>query len=161
MYEALGFKDLSDSAMYKIEETWKEVLNTWESLRSDARDTLYELHNRGYLLGICTRRPDDPTELLQKWDILDLISTVQWSSVPGYSKPSPYTLIMAADELGVNPFRCAMVGNSAEADIGAAQRAGMIPILTTWADPEEAEKAPADTWIITEVSDLLELFEDP
>ena len=161
MYEALGFKGLSDEDLYKIEKTWKEYLNTWESLRPDAKTTLYELHERGYQLGICTRRPDDPNNLLQKWGILEVLSTVQWTSVPGYSKPSPYTLILAADVLGVNPLRCAFVGNSAEADIGAAQRAGMLPVLTTWASPEETEKAPAGTWIIQEVSDLLELFEGP
>jgi HAD superfamily hydrolase (TIGR01549 family) len=161
MYDALGFKNLSDDEMHKIEETWKEYLNTWESLRPDAKSTLFELQRRGYQLGICTRRPDDPSDLLKKWGIFDIMSTVQWTSVPGYSKPSPYTLIMAADELGVNPIRCAFVGNSAEADIGAAQRAGMVPVLTIWADSEEADKAPADTWIATEVSDLLELFEGP
>ena len=159
MYEALGFEGLSDDAITSVEEIWKRELKIWESLRSDAKSTLKELHKRGYQLGICTRRPDNPTDLLRKWEILDILSTVQWSSVPGYSKPSPYTLILAADELGVNPLRCAFVGNSAEADIGAAQRAGILPVLTTWADPEQAEEAPEGTWIITEVSDLLDLFE--
>ncbi len=158
MYETLGFEGLTDNNLNKIEEIWKEELKTWESLRQDAKDTLQELQNRGYLLGVCTRRPDDPHELLRKWEILDFMSTVQWSSVPGYSKPSPYTLIMAADELGVNPLRCAFVGNSVEADVEAAKRAGMVPILTTWADREDAKIAPQGTHIIGEVSEILELF---
>jgi len=59
----------------------------------------------------------------------------------------------------VNPLRCAFVGNSVASDIVAAQRAGMQPILTTWAHPDEAQKAPEGTLIIGEVSELLDLFE--
>ncbi|MFW9786400.1 MAG: HAD family hydrolase [Candidatus Thorarchaeota archaeon] len=158
MYESLGFEDLSVEALNNLEEIWKGELKTWEFLRLDAEKTLYELHKRGYILGICTRRADDPTELLRNWAILDLMSTVQWTSVPGYSKPSPYTLIMAADEIGVNPLRCAYVGNSAEADIEAANRAGMIAVLATWANPEEANRAPKGIHIINEIPELLDLF---
>ena len=159
MYEALGFEGLSDDDLMSIEEKWKEHFMTWESLRPDAKATLLELHSRGYQLGICTRRPDDPSEILMNFGIHHILSTIQWSSVPGYCKPHPYTLILAADEIGVNPLRCAFVGNSVEADIVAANRAGMIPVLTTWADPQEAKKAPEGTHVIGEVSDLLDLFD--
>jgi phosphoglycolate phosphatase-like HAD superfamily hydrolase len=119
---------------------------------------LEELQRRGYHLGICTRRPDDPTDILRKFGIHHLLSTIQWSSVPGYSKPHPFTLILAADEMGVNPLHCVFVGNSVDADIVAAQRAGMIPILTTWANPEEIEKSHEGMYTIGEVSELLDLF---
>lgn len=155
MFESLGFKDLSDDLLISIEKKWKELLKTWETLRPDARETLFELYNRGYQIGICTRRPDDPTYLLKEWEILDILSTVQWTSVPGYAKPHPYTLVLASDEIGVNPLRCVFVGNSVDADIVAAQRAGMIPVLTSWANPTEVEKAPHGTCIIGEVSELL------
>jgi phosphoglycolate phosphatase-like HAD superfamily hydrolase len=158
MYKALGIEGLSDEELDFIEQIWKEELKTWEKIRSDAISTLTELKNRGYVLGICTRRTDDPTELLKKWGILNLLSTIQWTSVPGYAKPSPYTLILAAEEIDVNPWRCAYVGNRVDADIDAAVRAGMVPILTTWADLEEAKKAPQGTYIIKEISELLELF---
>lgn len=160
MYEVLGFDSISDESLIFVEKLWKRELSNWESLRPNAISTLSELRNRGYQLGICTRRQDDPTELLRKWEILDFISTVQWSSVPGYSKPYPYTLILAADEIGVNPLRCAFVGNRVDADILAAKRAGMIPVLTTWADPEEAKKAPEDTHIVGELWELVDLFKE-
>ena len=161
MYDEVGFQGLSVDTLIHVERLWKEALDTWEIIRPETVPTLEELKRRGYVLGICTRRADDPTKLLEKWSILHLLSTVQWTSVPGYSKPNPYTLILAAEEIGVNPLRCAFVGNRVDADIEAAQRAGMIPILTTWADSEEADKALGGTWIITDVSDLLEMFEGP
>ena len=159
MYQELGIDELSDELLISIEKEWKKILSTWESLRPDAQKTLQELHNRRYLLGICTRRQDDPAMLLDKFGISDIISTVQWTSVPGYAKPFPYTLILAADEIGVNPHHCAFVGNYVDADILAATRAGMVPVLTTWADSEEAKKAPEGTYIVGEVSELLDLFD--
>jgi len=159
MFEALGFEGLSDEVLETVEEKWKEKLATWESLRPDAKATLLELDSRGYQLGICTRRPDDPSDILIKFGIHHLMSTIQWSSVPGYSKPHPYTLILAADEIGVNPLRCAFVGNRVASDIVAANRAGMIAVLATWANPEEAAKALDGTHIIGEVSELLDMFE--
>jgi HAD superfamily hydrolase (TIGR01549 family) len=158
MFEQLGIRDLSDEHLISIERNWRERLKSWEVLRSDAEVTLSELHKRGYKLGICTRRPDDPTNQLREWGIYEILSTIQWTSVPGYSKPYPYTLILAANEIGVNPIRCAYVGNSIEADIIAAQRAGMLPVLTTWSKPEAVENAPEGTLVVGELSELLDLF---
>jgi phosphoglycolate phosphatase-like HAD superfamily hydrolase len=158
-FDALGISGIKDETIIKLEEAWKEVVAGWETLVEDAKETLSELKSRGYLLGLCTRRPEDPTSLLRKWGILELFSTLQWTSVPGYAKPNPFTLILAADELNVNPLRCAFVGNWVNSDILAGQRAGMIPVLTTWANPEEAKLAPEGTIVINEISELLNLFE--
>lgn len=160
-FDALGMKGIKDETIMKLEEAWKEVVAEWEILVKDAKETLIELKSRGYRLGLCTRRPEDPTSLLRRWGIQELFSTIQWTSVPGYAKPNPYTLILAADNLGVNPLRCAFVGNWVNSDIHAAQRAGMIPVLTTWADPEEAKIAPEGTIVINKISELLDLFGGP
>ncbi len=161
MFESLGIEGISDDVLILVEERWKELLKTWETPRQDAKDVLFTLFDRGYRLGICTRRPDDPHELLREWGILEILSTVKWTFVTGYAKPHPFTLILAANEIGVNPLRCAFVGNSIDADVFAAERAGMIPILTTWANPEEEEKAPDGTYVIKDISKLLEIFQGP
>lgn len=158
MFETLGIRGLSDEVLFSVEEEWRELLKTWERLRPDAKDTILELRNRGYQLGICTRRPDDPTYLLREWGILEKFTTVKWTSVPGYAKPLPYTLILAADELRVNPLRCVFVGNSVDSDILAAQRAGMTPILATWAHQQKVREVPKGTYIVEEVSELLDFF---
>jgi phosphoglycolate phosphatase len=159
MFEELGIDGLSDEVLLSVELRWKEELKTWEFLRPEVKSTLFGLYERGYQLGICTRRVDDPTDLLREWEIHDILSTVHWSSVPGYSKPYPYTLIMAASEIGVNPLRCVFVGNSVESDIAAAHRAGMLPVLTIWADAEQLKRAPKRTIIINDISDLLNLLD--
>jgi putative hydrolase of the HAD superfamily len=160
MFEALGIKNLSDETIFGIETQWKhETCHTdFETLTEDAVDVIRQLHERNYILGICTRRHDNPSELIQKSGLDKYISTIQWSGVPGYAKPNPYSLIQAARELGVNPRLCAYVGNLVELDVSAAIRADMLPVLTTWANREEAYKAPKQAIVIESLQELLELF---
>lgn len=162
VFEDLGFENIEDKTLLDLEIAWKEIMqNRWESLIEDAKKTLDELDKRGYKLGICTRRHDDPRPLLKRWGILHLFLTVSWTGVVGYAKPSPYTLLKGSDELGVNPRRCAYVGNYVDADVGASMRAEMLPVLVTWANPKEKEKAPEDIIVIENIIELLEIFTGP
>ena len=162
MLEHLGFDGVSDSTLIEIERAWKKITKSnWESLVDDARQVLEELRRRGYILGVCTRRHDDPESLLKRWKIRELFSTVQWTAVPGYAKPSPYTLIQAAYEIGINPRLCAYVGNTIDADVKASMSAEMLPILVTWANPLEKSLVPEDVIMIHSLSELLSLFAGP
>jgi putative hydrolase of the HAD superfamily len=160
MFESLGIKNLSYETIFEIEKQWKyETCHTnFETFTEDAVEVIKQLYDREYTLGICTRRHDNPSELIQKSGLDEFISTIQWSGVPGYAKPNPYLLILAAIELGVNPRLCAYVGNIVELDVYAAIRADMLPILTTWANPEEADKASNHAIVIGSIQDLLDLF---
>ncbi len=156
---SLGFDNISDQTLIEFERAWKDITkSSWEFLVDNAKGVLEELHRRGYVLGLCTRRHDDPQALLERWSIRNLFSSVQWTAVPGYAKPSPYTLIQAAFETGINPRLCAYVGNTVDADVEAAINAEMLPILTTWADPQESLLAPDKAIVIDTLSELLEMF---
>ena len=160
--EALGFENVLDEQLIEMERHWKETLTTkWESLVEDAKQTLEELKNRGYILGICTRRFDNPEQILKDWGIHHLFSTIHYTATLGYAKPSPYTLLKAADEIGINPRLCAYVGNLVDADIAASLSAEMLPVLTVWSDPEEKKLAPKGTVIINNIIELLDLFKSP
>lgn len=158
----LGLDNLPDKSLLHMEKHWKETMATnWESLIDDGKETLEELHRRGYILGVCTRRHDNPEKLLKEWRIDHLLSTVHYSGVPGYAKPSPFTLLKAVEDIGINPRLCAYVGNYVDADVGASLSAEMLPILTVWSDPNEKELAPDGTIIIDKIKELLNLFEGP
>jgi phosphoglycolate phosphatase-like HAD superfamily hydrolase len=162
LIENLGLEDISDEQLMALEKHWKEaILTDWESLVDGGRETLEELHHRGYTLGICTRRADDPVQLLKEWDIHHLLSTIHYTQVPGYAKPSPFTLLKAAEDVGINPRLCAYVGNYVDADIGASVSAEMLPILTVWSDPEEKNLAPEGTIVIDSLTELLDIFKGP
>lgn len=138
----------------------------WEVFLEDSRAELIEgckqglekLHERGFKLAVASNRFGDPSEFLREDSILHLFDMVEYTNVPGYKKPSPYMLIRIAQQLGVNPKKCAYIGNIARYDVEAATRAGMIPVLITWVDPEEADLVTTDTVIIEHIDDLLEIF---
>jgi len=160
LIEELRIPEITDDSLIEFERTWKEIMATnWESLVDGAKHTLETLRQRGYILGICTRRHDNPESLLKEWKILHLFSTIQYSGVPGYAKPSPFTLLRAAKDIGVNPRLCAYVGNYANADVAAALRAEMIPILTIWANPEERNLVDENITVIDKIDELLGFFD--
>lgn len=162
LIDDLRIPNVTDEMLLEYETCWKDIMATnWESLVDDAKYTLESLKERGYTLGICTRRHDDPDKLLREWNIHDLFSTIHWTGVPGYAKPNPFTLLKAADEIGINPRLCAFVGNYVDADVCAAKRAEMLPILVVWANPGEKDLITDDTPIIKNIGELLHLFPSP
>ncbi|MBD3406865.1 MAG: HAD hydrolase-like protein [Candidatus Lokiarchaeota archaeon] len=157
IFKELGFTKIEKDIIINLEKRFKyETRETdYEMLTEDAKETLEILHKEGYAIGICTRRHDNPTSFLKRSNVLHLIDAVTWSGVKGYAKPNPFTLLQAADILKVNPKLCAFVGNYVDVDVKASIRAGMIPILVTWANPEEKDKAPEGTIVINSPRDLL------
>jgi HAD superfamily hydrolase (TIGR01549 family) len=140
----------------EYQRLWNEFLESNTSiLKADAKEVVEGLNNRGYKLGVATNW-SDPSEQLGKDGILDYFQSIQYSLVPGYSKPSPYMLFMNAQVLGVNPIMCAFVGNSLTVDVGAARRAGMLPILML----KSYHERPIDEDIvgIESLTDLLDIF---
>jgi len=87
-----------------------------------------------------------------------MFQSIQFSIVPGYCKPAPYMLIQNAREMGVNPLKCAFIGDDVKRDVPAARRAGMYPILIV---NERKEIASGDEGltVIHELNELLELFD--
>jgi len=161
-FNHLNLIEVTDEQIDQFELGWRGTReNAYELLIDEAKETLEELSRRGYILGICTRRHTDPKSILDGWEISHLFKTVHYSGVPGYAKPNPFTLLKAAEEIGVNPRLCAYVGNLVNADVEASTRAEMFPILTIWADAEEKNRAPEGILIIESIVDLLDHFKEP
>ena len=154
----LGVKDHEDIVL-DYQKQWDRFHDfASPELIEGCQEGLAELKNRGFKLGIASNRFGNPTPLLEDSGILHFFDAVEYSNVPGYKKPSPYLLVKIAAMLGVNPHRCAYVGNIVEFDVVAATRAGMIPVLLTWCDPEEEEKITSDTVVIGNIMELLEIL---
>ena len=155
---ALGIKDREDVVQdYQKEwDKFHEIASP--ELMEGCKEGLEELKSRGFKLGIASNRFTDPTRLLQDSGIYNFFDAMDYTNVPGYRKPSPYLLIKVAAELGTNPHRCLYVGNIADYDVVSATRAGMIPVLLTWCDPEEEEKVSSDTVVIEHIKDLLDIL---
>ncbi|MFX0053659.1 MAG: HAD family hydrolase [Promethearchaeota archaeon] len=161
MYEALGIEGIADDILLDVERRFKDELLSKEEFTEESIQTIRSLHERGYPIGVATRRYDDPQYLIAKAELSEYVSAIHWSGVIGYAKPSPYTLLQVADDIGTNPKLCAYVGNLVNADVTAAQRGQMLPILITWANPGEAGLAPEGTIVRTSPIELLEIFHGP
>ncbi|MFW9788287.1 MAG: HAD family hydrolase [Candidatus Thorarchaeota archaeon] len=155
---SLGVKNKEDIAhdYQKLWNSFHEVASP--ELMDGCREGLKELKDRGFKLAIASNRFGDPTQILNDSRIQHLFDAIEYTNVPGYRKPSPYMLVKVAATLGTNPHRCAYVGNIVEKDVTAATRAGMIPILLTWLDPQEEEKVTTDTIVIEDIKDLMEIL---
>lgn len=162
-YDKLFLIDLG--AKGNIDYLAREYQRRWDNLPPDfhsqildgVKPTLEELKSREYKLGIASNRFMDPVPRLERDSLLHLFGAVEWTNIPGYRKPAPYMLSKVAATMGVNPSKCAYVGNMTEFDIPAAKNAGMVPILLTWCYPPK-DPNPSDTVIIDDIAELLEIL---
>ncbi|MFW9888220.1 MAG: HAD family hydrolase [Candidatus Thorarchaeota archaeon] len=159
MLSSLGVSTNLDRLANDITEKWEATVIPWQStLIPGCKEVLVELHSRGYKLGLVSNRWEDPSGILKRDSILDLFEGVEHSMVPGYKKPSPYMLLKISGRMGINPMRCAFIGDFVELDVEAARRAQMTPILITWERDGEAEKAPPGLLTIDHIRALLKIF---
>ncbi|MFW9844965.1 MAG: HAD family hydrolase [Candidatus Thorarchaeota archaeon] len=159
LLKGLGIEENIESHAMEYQKRWDRFFEELrQPLIEGVREVLQELKQLGFKLGVASNRFSDPKRFLQDDNIYNLFGCVEYSGVPGYCKPSPYMLLRVADELGVNPRRCAYVGNIVEDDCVSAERAQMIPILLTWIDPEEVDKVTTDVVIIDHIEELLDIL---
>ncbi len=154
----LGITEKLDERASHMQALWTDIIAANpHTLKPDAKETLEQLKHRGYSLAVSSNWRD-PRELLNSYGIYDMFQSIQFSIVPGYCKPAPYMLIQNAREMGVNPLKCAFIGDDIKRDVPAAKRAGMHPILIV---NKTRELPPDDEGItvIHELNELLELFD--
>jgi len=132
--------------------------------RPDVKPTIIELSQRGYALGIVANALSK-TEIPQ-WLETDGLSqyfkAVILSANFGRRKPDPYIFLEAARVAGIDPAKCAYVGDNPSRDIAGARQAGygMIVILLErdTLDKETPSGGNKPDGIIGQFPDLLNLF---
>ncbi len=132
--------------------------------RHDAKPTIIELHRRGYLLGILANTITE-TEI-PDWMFTDRVAgyfkTTILSSKVRVRKPDPAIYLLAARVIGVEPARCAYVGDNPIRDVEGAQAAG-FGMMVLFDEPATLAKEPQQANVkpdykITETSQLLDIF---
>ncbi len=132
--------------------------------RPDAKATILELHRRGYLLGIIanTITETEIPDWMEAEGLSCYFETVILSSKIRIRKPNPEIYWEAARRIGVEPARCAYVGDNPIRDVEGTQAAGfgmmilMLEPATLAKEPQTVEVKPDHT--IHETRELLELF---
>jgi FMN phosphatase YigB (HAD superfamily) len=130
--------------------------------RPDAKPTLLELGRRGYALGIianCIAETEIP-EWLEAEGLSDHVKAVVVSSSVRYRKPAPEIYWEAARRIGVEPARCAYVGDHPVQDVQGARLAGFALTVRLQDGDGRARRTPriqADQ-TIRALSELLDIF---
>ena len=132
--------------------------------REDVKDTLAELDRRGYKLGIIANTITE-TEI-PDWMISDGVTayfkTVILSSKVRIRKPDPAIYLLAARVMGVEPAKCAYLGDNPIRDVEGTQAAGfgMMVLIeepaTMAKEPQSSDLKPDH--IIKEIKQLLDIF---
>ena len=132
--------------------------------RHDVKDTIIELHKRGYILGIIanTITETEIPDWIESDGLTGFFDTVVLSSKVGLRKPDPEIYWLASKNVGVEPINCAYVGDNPIRDVEGTQAAGygMMIIID---EPKTLEKEPQNgqyviDYHIKEIGELLDIF---
>jgi putative hydrolase of the HAD superfamily len=128
------------------------------------REVVEELHRRGYILGIISNLIG--TREIPDWikaeGFTPYFKSVVLSSVFGKRKPDPAIYLEAARIAGVEPSRCAYVGDNLKRDVTGTRAAGFGMIIIMISPEELADAEITDEnrpdMIIHEIKELLNIF---
>jgi putative hydrolase of the HAD superfamily len=132
--------------------------------RPDVKDTVLELDRRGYKLGIIanTITETEIPDWLETDGLASYFKAVVLSSKVGIRKPNPEIYWEAARRVGVEPARCAYVGDNPVRDVEGTRLAGfgmMIIILEpATLEKEPPKDAPKPDHEIHTIGELLNIF---
>jgi putative hydrolase of the HAD superfamily len=132
--------------------------------RHDVKETILELDRRGYILGIIanTITETEIPDWMQSDGLTEYFKAVVLSSKVALRKPNPEIYWEAARRVGVEPSKCAYVGDNPIRDVEGTQAAnyGMMILFSEPAtlakEPPNIEVKPDHT--IYKMSDLLDIF---
>jgi phosphoglycolate phosphatase len=95
-------------------------------------DALESLSTGGLRLGVCTNKPQAPTDrLLQRLDLDAYFPVAIGGDALPTKKPDPAHLLAVLDRLNVDPLRAALIGDSAT-DLNTATAAGVPCVLMSY-----------------------------
>ncbi|MFN2386266.1 MAG: HAD family hydrolase [Thermoanaerobaculia bacterium] len=126
--------------------------NLWSAPCEGAGEVLDALRARGYRLGLISNADGRVRGLLEAAGVAGKLDLILDSAEVGMEKPDARIFREGARRIGVDPGRCAYVGDIYEIDVAGAEAAGMRAILIGDCP------APGTVTRVKELSALLELF---
>lgn len=132
--------------------------------REDVRSTVLELHKRGYILGIIanTITETEIPDWMEADGLTEYFKAVVLSSKVGTRKPDPEIYWEAARRVGVEPAKCAYVGDNPVRDVEGTQRAGFGMMILINEPATLAKESPTGVvkpdYTINTTSELLDIF---
>jgi putative hydrolase of the HAD superfamily len=140
---------------------YARAVDGWAQIFSDTRDTLRQLRERGYRLGLLSN-----TWWAAEWHnadlathgLADLLDEVVYTSDLPHSKPHPSVFLEVAGRLGAEPSACVMVGDRPIDDISGALSVGMRAVWKTNGSPRPRPDHIVPTATISHLAELPSLL---
>ncbi len=163
-----GFKsmypDFDDAKIDYCVETYRQIFaerrkELMPDLFPGVKETLEELHKRGYRMTIATSRLTDSLMLFMRHHGIDhYFEYAVGSDSVTHHKPHPEPALKTLAALNIAPSEAIMVGDM-PVDIAMAHNAGIRAIGVDYgnATHEELEAAEAD-WIVDDITKLLDII---
>ncbi|MBE3142878.1 MAG: HAD-IA family hydrolase [Planctomycetes bacterium] len=149
----------------KLDSFYNFIVKRRPSYRSPAfwlipqtKEMLVILKQR-YLLAIVSGRGEESTQaFLDQYELRPLFSAVATAYTCEYCKPYPHSVLWVAQQLGIPPTNCLMVGDTT-VDIRAGKAAGAqtAGVLSGFGHARDLRRAGADL-ILPSAADLLEVL---
>jgi phosphoglycolate phosphatase len=117
-----------DEANRVMAPIYRRHLTGLTTLMPGVREVLTHFHLSGIAMGVVTNKPQlAAREILLHFGLTEHLGAIVGGDAVTYLKPAPDALLLALDQLQVEPRDALMVGDSG-ADVAAARAAGMTPI---------------------------------
>ncbi len=109
---------------------WRKTLGT-RLVFPETKEVITKLFRNGYRIGIVsnTTTSIEVPEILKELEISGMVESVILSCNVGFRKPDPRILLLATEQLGVSPSRCAYIGDRLDRDVAASRNAGFAKAI--------------------------------
>ncbi len=150
----------------QLDQIWRDAQGPYTAM-PETQETILTLYRRGYRLGLVsnTTRSVEMPRILSELGISGCFDTVVLSSEVGNRKPNPTIFLEAAAQMGIQPERCAYIGDRPDWDVPSARLAGYKRVVIL-RDPRKAASLPTDPLqgpddFIDDLKELLTIFPSP
>lgn len=134
-------------------------IDTHTRLYDGAMEAVTELKKRGYLVAICTNKPEAlARELLTRLGVLDAFAAILGADSLDVRKPDPEHLRETVRRAGGDPAQSVLVGDS-DTDRNTSKAAAVPSILVTFGPSGDDMAALAPEALLEKYSDLPDLVE--
>jgi len=134
-------------------------IDTHTRLYDGAMAAVEELRARGFIVAICTNKPEAlARELLTRLGIVDDFAAMLGADSLPVRKPDPEHLLETVRRAGGDPAQCVLVGDS-DTDRNTSRAAGVPSVLVTFGPSGDDMSALAPEALLQRYSDLPDVVE--
>lgn len=120
-------------------------------------ELLEHLKKKGFKIGVVSNKFDKAVKKLCNDYFFGLVDVVTGESADVPKKPSPIGVLKTIDELGANPDKTVMIGDS-EVDVQTAKNAGIYSIGVLWGFRDEQTLVDAGVDELVDSPERLEMI---